>query len=327
MGTVLGAYLSKAGIQTDLISRNRAHIEALRKNGARIEGTVSFTAAVSALTPEEMRKKYDIIILLTKQLDNAAVAAKLKNFLSPGGVVCTLQNGLPEQGLAEVLGEERVLGCMVAWGATMTAPGVVNLTSETDSLSFGLGYSGGNHPMLQPVKEILEKMCPVEVESNFIGVRWSKLLINAAFSGMSAVTGYNFGEVAADKKSKNCALHVIKECIEVCRAAGVQIAKVQGKNIVSLLYFNNPVQKLKASIILPIAIKKHRAIKSSMLQDLDNKRACEIEAINGMVSAAGKKYGVPTPYNDRIIGIVHSIERGERNYDPANLELFADLAK
>jgi 2-dehydropantoate 2-reductase len=328
MGTVLGAYLSKAGVRADCISRNTAHVEALRQYGARIGGTVSFTAPVNALLPGEMSGKYDLIILLTKQLDNAAVAARLKNFLTPGGVVCTLQNGLPEPGLAAVLGEDRVLGCTVAWGAIMTSPGQVDLTSETDSLSFGLGFPGGKtHPMLQPTKEILEKMCPVEVEPNFIGVRWSKLLINAAFSGMSAVTGYNFGEVAADKKSKNCALHVIKECIEVCRAAGVRIEPMQGKDIVSLLYFNNPLQKLKASIILPIAIKKHSAIKSSMLRDLDNKRACEIDAINGSVSAEGKKQRVPTPCNDRIIEIVHSIEGGERKYGPSNLELFADLLR
>lgn len=49
---------------------------------------------------------------------------------------------------------------------------------------------------------MLEMMGPVEVDENFIGTRWSKLLINASFSGMSAVLGCTFGEAAKDKESR-----------------------------------------------------------------------------------------------------------------------------
>jgi 2-dehydropantoate 2-reductase len=334
MGTVLGAYLSRAGVAVDLVSRNKAHIGALRTKGAVINGTASFATppldGVSspgrALVPEEMKDRYDLVILLTKQQENAAVAAMLKDFLAPAGVLCTLQNGLPEFRLAGILGEDRVLGCMVAWGAILNSPGCATLTSDTDSMSFGLGSPGAKpHPMIGRVKEILEKMCPVDVEENFIGVRWSKLIINAAFSGMSAVTGWNFGRVAAERESRNCALHVIRECIDVCRAAGIRIAPVQGRDIVRLLYFSNPLQKLKASVILPLAIKKHRAITSSMFQDLDRGRISEIDDINGVVSAAGIQHGVSTIYNDRIVEIVHAIERGERKYGKENIRLFRDL--
>ena len=347
MGTVLGAFLEKAGIATDLVSRDKEHIEALKKEGAKIGGTVSFSTLPfdnrdgrsHAMLPDEMQrgtfdakrlgaslqKKYDIIFLLTKQIDNAATANMLKNYLSPDGVVCTMQNGIPEPALAEILGPEKTLGCMCAWGAIKTAPGKVDLTTKTDGMSFGLGsLSAGQHPMLSTVRDLLEKVCPVTVEQNFIGVRWSKLLINAAFSGMSAVTGYNFGTVAADKRSRDCALHIIKECINVCNAAKVRIEPVQGRDIVRLMDFNNSLQKLKASIILPFAIRKHRAITSSMLRDLDRGRLCEIEDINGVVCAWGRKHGVQTPYNDRIVEIVHSIERGERKYSPQNLKLFKE---
>ena len=61
-------------------------------------------------------------------------------------------------------------------------------------MSFDLGRMNGQvDDKLMQVKAILEKMCPVEIKENFMGVRWSKLLINAAFSGMSAVTGGTFG--------------------------------------------------------------------------------------------------------------------------------------
>ncbi len=66
LGTVLGAYITKNGGQIDLINRNKAHVEALRKNGARITGTVEMTVPVTAMTPDEMSGKYDVILLLTK---------------------------------------------------------------------------------------------------------------------------------------------------------------------------------------------------------------------------------------------------------------------
>ena len=62
LGTVLGAYITKNGGKIDLINRNIAHVEALRKNGAKINGTVELTVPVTALTPDEMQytvKGYD----------------------------------------------------------------------------------------------------------------------------------------------------------------------------------------------------------------------------------------------------------------------------
>lgn len=78
LGTVLGAYLAKAGVDVDLITRNREHVEALNRDGAKIIGTVNMTVPVHALTPDEMTEKYELIILLTKQLDNVNVLKKLQ---------------------------------------------------------------------------------------------------------------------------------------------------------------------------------------------------------------------------------------------------------
>ena len=109
LGTILGAFITKNGGEIDLINHNAAHIEALRKNGAHITGTLDFTQRVSALTPEEMSGKYDIIFLMTKQQNNPSTVTFLRDFLAPDGVIVTLQNGLPEPGIAEIVGEERTL--------------------------------------------------------------------------------------------------------------------------------------------------------------------------------------------------------------------------
>ena len=326
LGTVLGAYITKNGGKIDLINRNREHIEALNKNGAIINGTVDLKVPVTAITPDEMSGKYDVIILLTKQLHNREVVTFLKDYLSDDGVIVTLQNGLPEPEIAEIIGENRTMGCVVEWGATLSAPGVCTLTSLPEGLSFHIGKMKGiTDEKYQEVKQLLEKMCPVYEETNLIGARWSKLLINATFSGLGTVIGGVFGDVSENKEARKIAIRCMKECIDVGHAANAEFAPVQGKNITKLFYYNGAFKRTFATMLLPIAMKKHRKIEPSMLQDLKKNKPCEIDAINGVVCDWGKKVGVKTPINDLIVKTIKEAQDGKRKLCYDNIYLFNEL--
>ena len=326
LGTVLGAYITKNGGQIDLINRNRAHVAALREKGARITGTVEMTVPVTAYTPDEMSGKYDIILLMTKQLFNKEVVSTLKDFLAEDGVIVTLQNGLPEPGIAEIVGSHRTVGCVVEWGATLSAPGECTLTSDPASLSCQMGKMEGiTDGKFNEVKELLELMCPVHEEPNLIGARWSKLLINATFSGLGTVVGGVFGDVSESKAARKIAIRCMKECIDVGHAAGAEFAPVQGKNITALFYYKGTIKRAFATMLIPIAMKKHRNIEPSMLQDLKKGKPCEIDAINGVVCEWGRKCGVKTPFNDRIVEIVKKCESGALTPSADNIKLFDDL--
>lgn len=326
LGTVLGAYISKNGIEVDLINRNKAHVEALNKNGAKIEGTVDLLVPVKAITVDEMTSKYDVIILLTKQLQNKEVVTKLKDHLTEDGVIVTLQNGLPEPLIAEIVGANHTMGCVVEWGAALKEPGVCTLTSDPSALSFHMGkMEGTSDEQFKMVKELLENMCPVHEEENLLGARWSKLLINATFSGLGTVVGGVFGDVSENKEARKVAVRCMKEVIDVGNSTGVTFAPVQGKNITKLFYYKNAIKRTFATLLIPIAMKKHRNIEPSMLQDLKNGKPCEIDAINGVVVEFGKKNGVPTPINSRIVEIIKKIEKGELKAEANNIKLFEDL--
>ena len=326
LGTILGAYISKAGVEIELINRNKAHIEALQTKGAHVTGTVEFTQPVLAYTPDQMNGVYDVIFLMTKQQHNPEVVTMLKEYLAADGALVTFQNGLPEIKIAEILGEERVLGCTVAWGATLQDPGVCELTSAPDALSFSLGaISPTKNKHFDKVKEVLEHMGTVDVEENFIGTRWSKLLINASFSGMSAVLGCTFGEAAKPRESRRIVQALIKECIDVCATGGIRIEPVQGKDITKLFYYNNAFKKAFGLFLMPIAMKKHRNIEPSMLQDLKHGKPCEVDAINGVVCEWGRKCGVSTPVNDRIVEVIKKEQSGALKLEKSNINLFADL--
>lgn len=326
LGTVLGAYMTKAGVDVELINRNKEHVAALREKGAHITGTVEMTVPVKALTPDEMTGRYDVLFLMTKQLLNKEVVTFLKPYLTEKGVIVTLQNGIPEPGIAEIIGEDHTMGCVVEWGATLSAPGESTLTSEPDSLSFHMGKMKGiTDEQVAQVKQLLETMCPVHIEDNLLGARWSKLLINATFSGLGTVVGGLFGDVSESPEVKGIALKCMKECIDVGHAAGAEFAPVQGKDITKLFYYKNGLKKAFALFLLPIAMKKHRLLEPSMLQDLKKGKPCEVDAINGVVCDWGRKCGVATPINDRIVEVIKKEQAGELPLSKENIKLFDDL--
>ncbi|MBR3904957.1 MAG: 2-dehydropantoate 2-reductase, partial [Clostridia bacterium] len=65
----------------------------------------------------------------------------------------------------------------------------------------------------------------------------------------------------------------------------------------------------------------------SMLQDLKNKKPCEVDAINGVVCSCGKKKNIPTPINDRIVDVIKKIQSGALEAKFENIRLFDDLLK
>ena len=325
LGTVLGAYIAKAGVDIDLVNRNEKHVKALKENGAHITGKVDFVQKVNAIMPSEMNEKYDIIFLMTKQLDNRNVVNNLVQYLKDDGVICTTQNGLPEPLIGEIIGDYRTYGCAIGWGAQMTAPGVVELTSEPDSLVFALGSLDKENQKdvhFEEIKKLLSCMGKVELNDNFIGVRWSKLVVNSAFSGLSTVLGCDFGGVADNKTSRLLAQRIIKEIIDLCEKGNIKIEPIQGKDVVKLLDYKSKFKQKISFFIIPIAIKKHRLIRASMLQDIENGKKCEVDAINGVVSEFGRKFNSPTPVNDKTVELIKQIEEGKLSPSSKNLQYY-----
>lgn len=328
MGTVLGAFIARAGLEIDLITRNRAHVEALKTRGAHITGTVDFTVGVNACLPEEMTGKYDVVILMTKQRGNRETVNYLKDYLAEGGVICTAQNGLPEPSVAEIVGEENCVGCAISWGATFIKAGEASLTSSPQKCTFALGSPFGNNPKAQWVKPYLECMGTVETADNFVGARWSKLIINAAFSTLSAITGMTFGQIAKSRPARKAAQHILKEGMDVAAAAGVTPAKIQGHDLVKLLGYRGKIKQAVSYALIPLAMKKHKMLVSGMYYDLINGKPCDVDSVCGIVTEYGLKYGVSVPYASGAVAYVHEIERGERSISPHNItQLIKEIAR
>ncbi len=322
LGTIIGALLAKAGRDVTLIDTNKESVAALNQKGAQVTGLMEITVPVKAITPEQMQGTYDLIIFTVKTTYNEAALSHLTKYLHDDSIVLTLQNGIPEDAVAAYVGAKRTLGGAVGWGATWIAPGVSQLTSPPEKMTYDVGEIDGKmSDRLQKIKDELEPAGVIITTDKLMGIRCTKLLVNSTFSGMSAVLGCTYGDILDNPKALACVAHIANECLQVVKALGVKPEPIQGVDV-GILAFQNKQQMEKTFMIYQMAFGPHRALKASMLQDLEKGLPCEINTINGKVAEMGQKAKVKTPVNDKVVEIVTACQDGKLKPSMSNLDLF-----
>ncbi|WP_046213173.1 ketopantoate reductase family protein [Paenibacillus wulumuqiensis] len=329
LGTIVGAYLSAGGMDVELIDTYEAHVDALNAKGARVVGTTEFSSTVKAILPQNKSGKYDLVLLLTKQLYNDSVLRELLPFLTEDSVVCSLQNGIPEQNVAAIVGEHRVIAGSVEFGATFMEPGVSRLTTEYTQFkkyAFQIGELNGEiTDRIRQIQSVLEWVGGTHVSDNLVGTKWSKLLINNAFSGLSAALNGEYGDILDNEIGITSAVHIADETIKVGHANGIEFSKMSEFDIASLeLHSESDIPDLIRT--LRMVMEPSRLLKASMLQDLEKKRKTEIRYINGVVPNMAADKGIATPFNDMVVHLVESAEAAQTVPDfDTNIKAFAKL--
>lgn len=312
LGTIIGALVAKNGGEMTLIDSYREHVDALNRDGANVIGKMQLkNVPVHAITPDEMEGIYDLVILLVKQNYNETALKQLVPHLGPDSVVCTLQNGVPEETVSRLIGKERVVGGVVGWGATFRGPGVSELTSDVAVMRYEIGeVDGSRTERIEKVRELLSLTGTCVVMDNLMGTRWSKVIQNATLSGMSAALGSTYADILDNEKATACAAYVGDEIVRIVRKRGIVLEDlVPGWSYYDLA-FQDEEGLEKAKAWLREYFRPHRPLKASMLQDMEKNRPCEIDYIVGICSQWGRQLGIPTPTCDTIIDIVKDFEAG-----------------
>ena len=327
LGIIIGALMTKNGKQVDLIDSYQENVDALNADGARVTGNLELHWPVTALTPQEMKGEYDLILLLTKQTANEMALPRLLPHLHPDSIVCTLQNGIPEDGVAAIIGRERTIGGAVGFGATWLRPGVSELTSTLEAVekfAFEIGeLDGVVRPRLETVKEILSAAGGTTILTNLMGIRWTKLLMNATFSGMSAALGCSFRNLLTVEKAMTCIAHIADETIMVCHGKGYRMVEMQGADMEFLELGSKADIAGKMDFYRKVWGRHNN--KASMLQDLEKGNNTEIDHINGVVCRSGRECGIATPFNEKVVEIIKQAEARRTVTDFGNLARFDEI--
>ncbi len=155
------------------------------------------------------------------------------------------------------------------------------------------------------LKEILDHIGGTEISDNLPGTKWSKLVINSTFSGLSAACNGTYGDVLDHPVLLRAAIHTMQEVVEVGHAHGITFAMMSTFEPAAYATLDDIDEKL---ITVPRLMHGSRDLEASMLQDLQKGQPTEIRFINGIVTMYGKTYDIATPFNSLIQEIVEEAQ-------------------
>lgn len=292
MGSVYAALFADAGNEVWAIDVWEEHINAINKNGLRVEGASGDrTVRLNATTHAGDAGICDLVIIATKADGVGSAAGAVEPLLDENTTILTIQNGL---GAAERIAQYRspdniLIGVAGGFGAAMKGPGHAfhngmqlirvgemngGLTERVEKVAAAWRHAGFNVKAYEDVHQLV----------------WEKFLCNVTFSGPSAVMRASCGEIMGSEHGWRVALGCGLEAYAVGVAKGINFS------------FDDA-----AAYITAFGEKMPNA-RSSMLQDHEAKRRSEIGAINGMVPALAEERGMSAPMNSMITDLVMMLE-------------------
>ena len=292
MGSVYAALLADAGNEVWAIDTWQEHIDAIKKNGLRVEGasgdrTVKINASTNAVDAGEC----DLIIVATKASGVATAAYAAKSIARPESVILTIQNGLgAADRIAEAIDTSQVMiGVVGGFGASIKQPGHAH---HNGMQLVRLGeMDGGMSERLNDIVETWEGAgFTAKGYPDIHQMIWEKFICNVTYSGPCALMNATIGEVQASPAAWSVALNCAKEADAVARKKKIALGFDDVEKYVRDFGANMP------------------DARPSMLLDHMAKRPSEIDGINGAVPVEAKKVGMSAPTNELVSNLIRGKE-------------------
>jgi 2-dehydropantoate 2-reductase len=298
IGGYLGAKLAAAGEDVTFIARG-ANLEAIRRQGMKLileDGSEVLARGAHACEHLREAGPQDAVLLTVKAHQVAAVATELGEVLSAQTSLVTMQNGIPwwyfqkhggpyegkpvkaadpDGSIARHIDPARIVGCVVYPAANLIAPGVVQVVEGN---RFTLGeLDGSATPRLQAIAaSLIRAGFKAPITSEIRSEIWLKLWGNLSFNPISALTHATLADICQFALTRDLATRMMTEAEAIANKLGITF---------------------RVSIERRIAgAEKVGAHKTSMLQDIEQGRPIEIEALVGSVVELGELTQTSTPH-------------------------------
>jgi 2-dehydropantoate 2-reductase len=267
----------------------QAHVDAINADGLRLSGAGEVVGRVRATSDPTALPPSELGIVATKSMHTSdAVAATAHAF--EHGAVCSVQNGAGNEELIAEHVREVIRGTTFPAGHVIE-PGHVGWDTKGDT------HIGPFEPSPAPMDKVeaLADACtragmPTHPLSDARGAQWRKLIFNAASNAVAALTGRTHGQVA-EPPTRELAWAVMAE--------GRAVADAQ-----SITLDTSPEELFDHAARKDVAYGH----KPSMLQDVEARRATEIDFLNGAIVAFGERHGVDTPLNRALTHLIKGLE-------------------
>lgn len=315
IGSVVGARLHDAGVSVQLIGRE-AQVDAIRANGLLVKGLgESHIVHLPAVTT--LDGTGDVILLTVKSQDVQSACRTIAALHSDATVV-TMQNGVRSDGAAaDVLGRDRIVGCVLNISATYLEPGVVEQNTRA-FFQVGAPFpeSAGR------VDAVLALLSPV-VKTVFVPdvarARWTKLMANLN-NAIMTITGLPIGKALRHPGLARLSIATIREGVKTAQLGGFgldQSRRARTFRLMSTLPLSLSYLFFRKRLAGGFPVDS--TFGPSTLQSLKRGSSSELDYLNGEIVSLGKQIGRPTPNNSGLLEQGQAVFATGRNLTPEEL--------
>jgi len=288
VGGYYGAMLFRGGHDVTVVARGE-HGRAIREHRLVVDtpdGVIVATPHVVEDVRDAAGLGADVALVAVKAASLADVAAGTGAALADGGFAIPLLNGLDSEAeLASVIGPGRVIGGIAQIASRIAGPGRIRVDAPAKVVLAPLVPE--QMPAVQRIAdEFARAGFECEAKPDLSRILWTKLLWNAPFNAVCALTDRSAGEVLAVPELATLVRDAMMELATVARADGVVIDE-------RLIDATIQATRTKFAGSLP-----------SMLQDVRNGRPTEAQALQGAVVRHGEHHGLPTPIHRTLLSLL-----------------------
>ena len=326
-GAAIGTDLTRAGLDVKLIDQWPAHVEAMRANGVTVkmpdETIRADVDAYHLCDIATFTKPLDVVLMLFKAYDARWAAELIKPHLAKDGLLIGVQNGMTAETIADVVGPERTLPCVIELAGELEGPGVVIRRSPHEQGSwFALGsVDTATNGREEDVAELLRHVGEVEIVDDILSAKWMKLVMNSMTLATAALLGSGLNESYEIPGMRDLMLKAGAEALTAGAERGHKPVPIVGLRQSEIKNANNLlellVEKLE-SFTLP-------GTPTTILQDHRKGRMSETDGINGLVAETLISSGHTAPARQAIAEVTRRIPAGEIKPDSSNMELVRKL--
>lgn len=323
VGGSVAADLIRAGLDVTVVDQWPAHVEAMRTNGLTVhlptETQVTPLPALHLCQVAELREPFDVVLTGVKTYDTRWVAELMRPLMKPDAVFVGLQNGMTIDHVAEIVGSERTIGCVLGIAANLRTPGIIVRQVAPADTWFSVGtMEGGSTERLDQVAEVLAHAAQVVVTDDIRSAKWMKLIANIPEMLPSGLLGVPLLEAAQmprirpvmDAMSREAYALAIDLGITMLPSLGIAAEDVPDSDQYSL----DLLDRVLSHFSKPDT-------RVAVLQDWEKGRRAELDAFSGYIVGKRAEIGGSAPVNEQILRLSERVERGELIPAPENAPL------
>jgi 2-dehydropantoate 2-reductase len=325
VGGLLAAKLGDARYPVSVLARGE-HLRAIDAHGLTlVEGDTRTTVRVDVASDPAALGPQDIVFIALKAPSLVGAASGLKPLLTPTTVLVPAINGVPwwffhrfggplagarlssvdpDGTIQNALPPTQVIGSVVHLSSSVAAPGIVR-RGRGNLLVVGEPSAERSGRLAQVAEMLDHGGFTVKPTSEIQGEVWLKLWGNMNMNPISALTGSAADVILTDPLTVGLVRNMMEEAAAVGRALGIDMRMTADERIA--------------------VTRELGAFRTSMLQDLEEHKPLEIDAILAAPCEIGERLGIPMPFSQAVLGLarqramnlgLYEYEAGGRNFRP-----------